>query len=267
MEEILKPMESLLLNTTTTFKRSGLCTSLVELCQNEPSPGWEEVFTLAMPDVQHAENMINTRLQVPGAYIHYFPLLNQVFTAFDECPLNNVKVVILGQDPYHAVNPNGTPQAIGMSFATRRGTKVQPSLANIYKELAMEYPDFKIPNHGDLTSWAQQGVLLLNTTLTVKPHMANSHSGIWRGFIARVLNAINNVNPRCIYLLWGRDAHDYISRLSERSIKLKATHPSPLSANRASRDTPAFIGCRHFILANEYLVAQGQTPINWNIPA
>ena len=185
-----------------------------------------------------------------------------VFKAFDLCPLNKVCVVILGQDPYHSVE-NGTPQATGLAFSTNKGCAKQPSVSNIHKELKLEYPNFVPPHHGDLTNWATQGVLLVNSCLTVKPHAAKSHKDIWNGFMTRVFTAVNETNPECVYLLWGGVAIGKSSDLGERSIKLVATHPSSYSATTASREAPAFIGCGHFRTTNEYLVSQGRSPIDW----
>src|SRR5699024_7733607 len=124
---------------------------------------------------------------------------------------------------------------------------------------------FKSPTHGDLSKWARQGVLLLNTCLTVAPHQPGSHQEIWNGMLRRVLTAADRVNPQCIYLLWGRRAQDIADMLSQQSIKLMASHPSPMGAYRASKDIPAFIGCGHFRKVNEYLESRGSQPIDWTL--
>lgn len=229
--------------------------TIEQIASEDPSPGWIEVFRKAKPELQLVSSILNQL----GTF---FPCKTNIFKAFDLCPLSDVKVVILGQDPYHATY-NGYPQANGMCFSTNRGCPIQPSLVNIYKELQREYSEFKPPHHGDLTNWANQGVLLLNTCLTVKPHQAKSHGQIWNGFIARVFSAIGEINSECIYLLWGKPAQDAASQLGERSIKLTASHPSPLSANRGNRDSPAFIGCGHFRQVNEFLAKQGKSQIDW----
>jgi uracil-DNA glycosylase len=236
---------------------------IVEEC---PPVGWIETFEKANAELKVASQILATRFKT------WFPLNKNIFRAFDLCPLNNVKVVILGQDPYHSVD-NGHCQANGLAFSTDRGHPVQPSLKNIYKELAREYPDsFVTPDHGDLSSWASQGVLLLNTCLTVNPHQAASHmskdkkGSFWNGFITRVIDGINKANPQCIFMLWGSFAINFSQGLlNSYSIKLYASHPSPFSANKASKDAPAFIGCNHFILANEALVKQGKTTIDWTL--
>lgn len=219
--------------------------------------GWIDVFNNARPELE----LLNQILTQLG---EYFPSPADLFKAFELCPLENVRVVILGQDPYHSTH-DGFPQANGLAFSTNHGCPIQPSLSNIYKELKKEYPDFKIPTHGDLSAWAIQGVLLLNTCLTVKPHQAKSHKEIWNGFIAKILDSIGHVNPVCIYLLWGAQAQNKQYLIGERSITLNASHPSPFSAYKASRDSPAFMGCGHFRKVNEFLEKQGKPPINWQL--
>lgn len=229
--------------------------SVAQMAEEEPPPGWIEIFRQAKSELQ----LVSTHLNNLGLF---FPHKKDMFRAFDLCPLVDVKVVIIGQDPYPSVY-NGYPQANGLCFSTNRDCPLQDSLINIYKELKHEYSGFVPPNHGDLSNWANQGVLLLNKCLTVKPHEKTSHKQIWNGFLTRVLSAISKVNSECIYLLWGKPAQDVATQLGERTIKLMASHPSPLSANRATKDAPAFIGCDHFRKVNEYLVKQGKEPINW----
>lgn len=222
-----------------------------------PSPGWINTFEKAKAEIKLVSSIL---VQIEP----WFPLKKNLFRAFDLCPLVDVKVVILGQDPYHSVD-NGRPQANGLAFSTDMNHPIQPSLKNIYSELRREYSNFAPPNHGDLSKWASQGVLLLNTCLTVKPHEAGSHKEIWNGFITRIIDSINETNPECIFMLWGKKAIDFSQRLGQRSIKLYASHPSPFSAHKSSKDAPAFIGCNHFSIANEYLVKQGKSPIDWRI--
>jgi uracil DNA glycosylase len=329
--------------------------TVAEMSEQYPPPGWEKVFQAAKPELNLASHLLQ-QLEP------YFPPKEKLFNALDLCPLSNVKVVILGQDPYHTTC-NGCPHANGMAFSSDRGTDVRPSLKNIYKELEKEYgeqtiyemsnqymenrnyllkyykpeyyganpnpnersvnaiyfegemvahdnlgplspsqyellvnaplrkqsnmsheqlvafrqlndreiveyvrrtiPVFKAPNHGDLSKWAEQGVLLLNTCLTVAPHQAGSHKQMWNGVIRRILDAINDTNPECVYLLWGAPARKVGEKLSQKAIKLFASHPSPLSATRKSRDIPAFIGCGHFRKVNQYLKQQGKEQIDW----
>lgn len=233
--------------------------TIYEMATEYPPFGWETVFSNADKELKLVSHIISH--QGP-----YFPRLPDLFKAFDECPLSSVRVVILGQDPYHAVNEStGRPQANGMAFATSLGCPTQPSVRNIYQEIKNEYPSFQTPNHGDLTGWANQGVLLLNTCLTVKPHEAGSHKEMWNGFITKVLEAINQANPDCIYLLWGSKAIKFSQRLSQKAVKLCASHPSPFSASKGSKDAPAFFGCGHFLQTNQALAKLGKPMINWQI--
>ncbi|HGJ5874178.1 MULTISPECIES: uracil-DNA glycosylase [Arsenophonus] len=183
-----------------------------------------------------------------------FPPQKDVFNAFRYTELSEVKVVILGQDPYHGPN-----QAHGLSFSVRPGVPAPPSLVNMYKELAKDIPDFHYPNHGYLVSWAQQGVLLLNTVLTVEQGKAHSHAHLgWETFTDKVIAAINQYRTGVVFLLWGAHAQkkgQFID--NHKHFVLKAPHPSPLSAHRG------FFGCRHFSKTNEILIRQGLSPIDW----
>lgn len=185
-----------------------------------------------------------------------YPPQEDVFNAFRYTELDKVKVVILGQDPYHGPN-----QAHGLSFSVRKGIKPPPSLANIYKELAQDITDFVIPLHGCLQSWAEQGVLLLNTVLTVEQGKAHSHSKVgWQQFTDVVITELNEQCRGLVFLLWGSHAQSKSSMidLSKHHV-LCAPHPSPLSVYRG------FFGCRHFSQANQLIQKQGLTPINWQI--
>ena len=182
-----------------------------------------------------------------------FPPAGQIFRAFDLCPFNRVRVVIIGQDPYHDFN-----QAHGLCFSVQDGVRVPPSLENIYKELNRDLGK-PIPASGNLTHWAEQGVLLLNATLTVEAHRAGSHQGKgWEELTDAAIQALNNQRENVVFMLWGSYAQrkgQFIDR--RRHLVLTAVHPSPLSAYRG------FIGCGHFSQANAYLQQHGQTPINW----
>ena len=185
-----------------------------------------------------------------------YPPQADVFNAFKLTELENLKVVILGQDPYHGPN-----QAHGLAFSVRQGVRVPPSLQNMYKELALEYPDFQIPQHGCLESWANQGVMLLNTVLTVVATQPNSHRHLgWEQFTDKVIAQISSHCSGIVFLLWGSHAQKK-GRLIDRQrhFVLQAPHPSPLSAHRG------FLGCGHFKQANELLVKQGKPPINWQL--
>jgi uracil-DNA glycosylase len=178
------------------------------------------------------------------------------FHALETTPLNEVKVVILGQDPYHQPG-----QAHGLCFSVQPGIKIPPSLMNIYKELDSDL-GIKPVNHGYLESWARQGVLLLNAVLTVEESNANSHQGKgWEQFTDKVIETINEQRNNVVFMLWGSYAQRKGSVIDPRKhLVLTAPHPSPLSAHRG------FLGCRHFSQANQYLEDHGQTPINWQLP-
>ncbi len=189
-----------------------------------------------------------------GRYVIY-PPADEIFNAFHFTPLSRVKVVILGQDPYH-----GPGQAHGLCFSVKRNVKTPPSLINIYKEIKDDLGCY-IPNNGFLKKWADQGVLLLNTVLTVRSGVANSHKGIgWERFTDAAIQAVNNKEEPVVYMLWGRYAREKKGMLTNpRHLILEAPHPSPLSAYNG------FFGCRHFSKANEYLESVGLTPIDWQI--
>lgn len=182
-----------------------------------------------------------------------FPPANLIFNAFDQCPFDKVKVVILGQDPYH-----GDGQAHGLCFSVNDGVAFPPSLLNIFKEIERDLGKLA-PTTGNLIRWAQQGVLLLNATLTVQAHMAGSHQGKgWETFTDAVIHKLANEKEQLVFMLWGSYAQkkgDFID--PRRHLVLKSVHPSPLSAYRG------FIGNNHFSLANKYLKDSGQIEINW----
>ena len=185
-----------------------------------------------------------------------YPPAEEIFSAFHLTPLGKVKVLILGQDPYHNEH-----QAHGMCFSVPQDQQdIPPSLQNIYKELQDDL-GCAIPNNGYLKKWADQGVLLLNTVLTVRAHQANSHQGRgWEQFTDAVIEAVNAQDRPIVYLLWGRPAQSKIPMLTNpKHLILKAPHPSPLSAYRG------FFGCKHFSQCNDYLKANGIEPIDWQI--
>lgn len=184
-----------------------------------------------------------------------FPQADDIFNAFAFTPLSKVKVVILGQDPYH-----GEGQAHGLCFSVKPDVAVPPSLVNIYKELQSDL-GCHIPNHGYLEKWAKQGVLLLNAVLTVRAHQANSHRGIgWEEFTDAAIRVLDEQDRPLVFLLWGRPAQMKKAMLhNPRHLILTASHPSPLSARNG------FFGCRHFSQTNEFLERHGQSPIDWQI--
>ena len=184
-----------------------------------------------------------------------YPPSEEIFTAFNLTDINDVKVLILGQDPYH-----GPGQAHGLSFSVKPGVAIPPSLLNIYKELEDELSLY-IPNNGYLEKWAKQGVLMLNTVLTVRAHNANSHKGIgWEEFTDAAIMALNELDKPIVYMLWGSNARSKAKMLNnKKQLVLEAPHPSPLSSYRG------FFGCNHFIKCNEFLKANGLSEIDWQI--
>ncbi len=187
-----------------------------------------------------------------------YPPGPEIFNALNSTPLSQVKVVILGQDPYH-----GAGQAHGLCFSVRRGVVLPPSLQNIYREI---HSDLGIApaRHGDLTHWAEQGVLLLNSVLTVQAGLAASHQNRgWEVFTDAVIRVLNEQREHLVFMLWGSYAHRkgrFID--TTKHLVLKSVHPSPLSANRGG-----WFGCGHFSKANQYLKAEGHAPIDWSLPA
>ena len=186
-----------------------------------------------------------------------FPHSSNWFHALEATPLEQVKVVIIGQDPYHQPG-----QAHGLCFSVKPGVRIPPSLVNIYKELQSDLGITPV-NHGYLEHWARQGVLLLNAVLTVEQSNANAHQGKgWETFTDRVIELVNDQCEHVVFMLWGSYAQKKGARIDQsRHLVLKAPHPSPLSAHRG------FLGCRHFSQANQWLEAQGRDPIDWQLPA
>ena len=184
-----------------------------------------------------------------------YPNMYDIFNALKYTAYKDVKVVILGQDPYH-----GPGQAHGLCFSVKRGVEPPPSLKNIFSELQKDV-GIPEPKHGELTAWARQGVLLLNTVLTVREHQPNSHKGHgWEPFTDRVIELLDRKQTPIVFLLWGANARNKAKIVTNPiHIKLEAPHPSPLSAYNG------FFGCRHFSKANDWLVRTGQTPIDWRI--
>lgn len=195
--------------------------------------------------------------------VSIFPRENDVFNAFTFRELQDINVVILGQDPYHGegtdLEGSIQPQAHGLAFSVNKGIKLPPSLVNIFKELTTDIAGFEKPEYGDLTAWAKQGALLLNTVLTVQQAKAHSHAKLgWETFTDAVIDEINEKNDGCVFLLWGSHAHKKGKNINqEKHLVLKEVHPSPLSAYRG------FFGCQHFSKANEWLLSRGKAEIDW----
>tara|TARA_R110002110_G_scaffold406421_1_gene626353 strand:- start:164065 stop:164793 length:729 start_codon:yes stop_codon:yes gene_type:complete len=221
--------------------------------QLEPSWLAQLADEFEQPYMQSLREFLRTEKQA-GKQI--FPRGSQLFNAFEQTPLERVKVVILGQDPYH-----GEGQAHGLCFSVQPDVAVPPSLLNIYKEIQQEL-GLPIPQHGHLTAWAKQGVLLLNSVLSVESGQAASHRGKgWETFTDRVIEVINRECDGVVFMLWGAYAQRKGAMIDrQRHCILEAPHPSPLSAHRG------FFGCGHFVAANDYLVRHGQQPIDWRVP-
>lgn len=214
-------------------------------------PSWKKILSseFEKPYFSELTSFVKDEYQKGTVY----PPGSQIFAAFDNCPYDQVKVVILGQDPYH-----GPKQANGMCFSVSRAVKTPPSLQNIYKELKTDLGK-KIPTHGDLTHWAEQGVLMLNATLTVRKGQAGSHQGKgWEEFTDAVVKLLSQEKTGLVFLLWG----NYAKRKGEvidrkKHLVLESAHPSPLSAHHG------FFGCGHFSQTNQYLLLQGREEIKW----
>ena len=218
-------------------------------------PTWQEVLGPVKRADYFQQLMARIDAERAAGKVIY-PPASEVFNAFTLTPLDNVKVVILGQDPYH-----GPGQAHGLCFSVQSGVKTPPSLVNIYKELALDIEGFHVPEHGNLTAWAEQGVLLLNTVLTVEQGKAHSHAKWgWETFTDAVIKSVNDTQHGVVFLLWGSHAQKKGQNIdTQKHYVLNAPHPSPLSAHRG------FLGCRHFSQTNTLLSQQGKTPVNWQV--
>ena len=212
---------------------------------------WNEILAEEMQKDYYQE--LQAFVQKRRAEVRVFPEEKNVFTALELTPFESVKVVILGQDPYH-----GFGQAHGLSFSVKKGTPLPPSLKNIYKELQEDIGG-ELPSEGELSHWAKQGVLLLNTVLTVEEGNANSHKGRgWERLTNRLIESLNELKHPVIFILWGKPAQDKEKMITNPNhVLLKAPHPSPLSAYRG------FFGSKPFSKVNDILIQQGQTPIRW----
>lgn len=210
-------------------------------------PEFEKPYFHQLKDFLQSEKATGKTIYPPG---------KQFFAAFDYTPFNQVKVVILGQDPYH-----GAGQAHGLCFSVNHGVSVPPSLQNIYKELLTDINGFTIPAHGNLTQWATQGILLLNATLSVEANKAGSHQGKgWEQFTDAAIVRLSQHHSKLVFMLWGKFAQSKAPLINHtKHLVLSAAHPSPFSAYQG------FMGCKHFSKANAYLLQNGQQPINWQV--
>lgn len=244
-------------------------TPIIDVATKYPPPGWEDVFKDSYEELKQISDVIAREQTViigsgsnsKISLIPYTPHTRDIFKAFWMTPLDKVRVVIYGQDPYPGWS-NDDYTAQGYAFGVRRNDAIPPSLRNIYLQIEKNLGDkFEIPSHGDLTKWADQGVLLLNTALTCFLSSKNSHAGIWKPFIYKVISAIKEKKPNAIHVLWGKEAQTLVQYLGDSTI-LMASHPSPLSASRG-RD--AFFKSNHFTRINEILSKTPEGPIDWNL--
>lgn len=215
---------------------------------------WQKALSeqFSQPYFQHIVNFLKAE---KAAKKQIFPPGQLIFNAFNTTPFNDVKVVILGQDPYHNYG-----QAMGLSFSVPQGVAAPPSLVNIFKELNSDL-NIPTPNHGDLTKWADQGVLLINAALTVEAHKPMSHSKIgWHEFTNNVIKTLSDDRQDLVFMLWGGFAKSKRELIDAgKHLILTAAHPSPLSAYNG------FFGCKHFSQTNEWLQSKGKTPIDWSL--
>lgn len=236
--------------------------TIERIVKEKPPLGWKEMFEGLAKSARTIDGILAPRGE-------YLPLKKDIFNAYHWTPLDLVKVVIVGQDPYHTVI-KGVPQAVGAAFSLRRDAPLQPSIRNIYTEIKNEYAEtdtpFTPPTHGDLSGWARQGVLLLNVCLTVEeacprahyPKSKNPQGNIWFGFISQTFKYIRENRPNTVIMLWGKEAQDMIGpQFRGRLHTLESAHPSPFSVR-------GFYGNNHFMLANEHLISNGIAPIKWD---
>lgn len=218
-------------------------------------PGWLEVLK---PEFEkpYMQSLRDFLLAEKAAGQTVYPKNADIFNAFNYTPFDKVKVVILGQDPYH-----GPGQAHGLSFSVQQGITVPPSLKNIYKELETDVEGFRIPGHGNLSQWAENGVLLLNASLTVRARQPGSHQGKgWEAFTDQAIARLSAQKKGIVFLLWGKFAQQKAALIDEQQHTiLKAAHPSPFSAHHG------FFGCRHFSRTNALLESRGEKPVDWQI--
>ena len=228
--------------------------TVFEAFYNKYFEGWTEEFQQYQDLMKDISRLIGDKEKEVG---NYYPLKNDLFRALEMTPLKKVKVVIWGQDPYPTLKRNGKPRAQGYSFGVSRDDEVPKSLQNIYKELKQEIPDFKPPNHGDLTGWANQGILFMNTSLCYSPKDPKAYLNLWHRFTNIIIQIINEKVPNCIHVLWGKKCEKLADSISSREV-YTASHPSPLSAYQG------FFGCNHFIKINITLKRQEKEHIDWN---
>jgi len=222
---------------------------------NQHIKDWKKLITsnTSKQDLEYFEKLKNFIEKIYKTKTVYPPQKN-IFESLNQCSIENTKVIIIGQDPYHQKG-----QAHGLCFSVQKGVRTPPSLQNIYKELHSNL-NIEIPSHGNLTSWAKQGVLLLNATLTVEDSNPNIHQKIWQKFTDLIIQRISEEKKDLVFLLWGAFAQSKKNLIdTEKHLILQSTHPSPFSAHRG------FLGCKHFSKTNKYLISKNKKPINWKV--
>ena len=231
--------------------------NIIRIFNEECPPSWENVFKVCYGNL----NDINSALEKEEAQgIIVCPPKKYIFRAFELCPLIKVRVVIIGMDPYHTIK-KGIPVANGLCFSTTVG--IQPSLRNVYKNLENSYSNYKAPNHGDLSSWAIQGVLMINAALTTTKGKSGAHLKYWKGFTINIIHALNKLRPYCIYLLWGKPAQEFKKNIYNHNLVLESRHPSSMANTKIVKDK--FENNGHFTRANELLKGYSEKPIDWRI--
>jgi len=225
---------------------------------------WSDLFEkdVIKYKIDNINKELKKELELLDNIVDIFPKPDKILNCFDLCSIEDVKVILVGQDPYiNKFDINGiiTPQAMGLSFSVPKGINIPPSLKNIFKELK---DDLNIENlHGDLTKWNKQGVLLLNRSLTVRQGQSNSHKKMWNGFMEKVVEYINENKKNCVFILWGNDAKKLKKLINnDKHLILEGTHPSPLGANKGG-----FFGGKYFSKTNKYLKIHKKKIINWKL--
>ena len=226
--------------------------SIKRIAKEACPSGWEKFFEIVNPELCEISEMLDEIEKRDGGYL---PLKKDIFNFLWLTKPSEIRLIMIGQDPYYQILPSGLPRATGLAFSIRKTDSIPSSLSNIYKELKSSIEGFKEPTHGDLTKWARQGVFLPNMCLTVRQNEAGSHKSLWMDFIVKLLLYINERNPDVIYLLLGKDAQKVKRQIDSKITVLESSHPSGLSCNRG------FLGCGHFKRINDLLIGRGLEPI------
>lgn len=244
-----------------TFKNNK-----VDLSKIEVHDSWKDFFKKNKKIVKEVQELLTILLEKTNGEIKMFPYPGLVFNAFNLTPLDKVRVVILGQDPYHGVHNNSIPQAMGLSFSIPVGVKVPSSLENIYKNLKKFNHIKNIPTHGNLQNWAEQGCLMINTSLTVQKGHANSHTDYWKDFSDALIKYISDKCDKLIFILWGRPALSKLNLIDTTKHQISASsHPSGLSCNNKLGQYKSFNDTDHFDVINKFLQKEYKETIIWEL--